>query len=259
MYQIMPGEDNELAQMMRVYLEEEGIKVHTGVTVNSIIDSGKELSVSLTSDNQQMTVAGACVLLAAGREPDVNGLSLARMGIAVENGAIQVTDTMETSLPGVCAAGDVIGGWMLAHTAMAEAKCAVRTLMGAGTPINRNVIPRCVYGMPELAAVGLTEEQAADEYRKVKVGRFPFKFNSRALAMGQASGLVKIITDTSHGEILGVHILGPAASELIAEATLAMQLEATYEDLAYVIHAHPTLSEANMEAALGVEGLSIHY
>ena len=147
---------------------------------------------------------------------------------------------------------------MLAHLAMEEGKCAVENVMGADRKMDYRAIPRCVYTSPEVAAVGLTEAEAKEEYGAIKVGRFPFVANGRALIHNETRGMIKLIADASYGQLLGVHILGLQATELIAEAVLGIRLEATFEDIASTIHAHPTLSEAMMEAALSAGGESIH-
>lgn len=147
---------------------------------------------------------------------------------------------------------------MLAHKAMAEGKCAAQNALGFPTEMDYRVVPRCVYTSPEMAAVGLTEAQAREKYENVKIGRFPFKANGKALILGESQGMVKIIADAEYGEVLGVAILGPQATDLIAEAALGISLEATVKDLAGTIHAHPTLAEAVMEAALAAEGGALH-
>jgi dihydrolipoamide dehydrogenase len=165
---------------------------------------------------------------------------------------------METSTAGIYAVGDVTGGVMLAHKAMAEGKCAAQNALGSITDMDYRTVPRCVYTSPELAAVGFTEAQAKEEYGEVKIGRFPFRANGKALILNEGQGMVKFIAGAEYGEVLGVEILGPQATDLIAEAALGITLEATYKDLADTIHAHPTLAEAVMEAALAVEGGAIH-
>jgi len=142
---------------------------------------------------------------------------------------------------------------------MDEGKCAVENIMGADCRIDYRAVPRCVYTSPEIAGVGLTETEAKEEYGNIKVGRFPFTASGRALILNETAGMTKIIADASYGEILGVHIIGPHATELIAEAVLGIKMEATFEDIASTIHAHPTLSEAMMEAALNIEGKAIHF
>jgi dihydrolipoamide dehydrogenase len=176
----------------------------------------------------------------------------------MEKGRIVANEQMEVNIPGVYAVGDVIGGLMLAHVAMDEGKCAAENIMGADCKIDYRAVPRCVYTSPELAGVGLTEAEAKEEYGAIKVGRFPFKANSKALILNDAEGMVKIIAETHYEQILGVQILGPHATDLIAEAVLGIKMEATLEEIAATIHAHPTLSEAVLETALNAEGKAIH-
>ena len=165
---------------------------------------------------------------------------------------------METNIPDVYAIGDVVGGAMLAHIAMEEGKCAAENSLGADSKMNYQAIPWCVYTSPEVAWVGLTEAEAKQEYGNIRIGQFPFMASGRALILGDTAGMVKIVSDAHYGQILGVHILGPQATELVAEAVLAIRMEATFEDIVSTIHAHPTISEAVMEAALDVGGKCIH-
>jgi dihydrolipoamide dehydrogenase len=165
---------------------------------------------------------------------------------------------METNIPGIYAAGDAIGGILLAHVASAEGEVAVENAMGKDSMIDYRVVPRCIYTMPEVAAVGLTESQAREEGLNLKVGRFPFTANPRALILGQPDGFVKVLSDAKSEEIFGIHIFGPQATELISEATLAIKMEATVSEISSTIHAHPTLSEAIRETALDAEGIAVH-
>ncbi|MFC1919550.1 dihydrolipoyl dehydrogenase, partial [Chloroflexota bacterium] len=258
MPQLIPGEDVEIAEILKARLIEEGVRVYTGAKVNSIMEEKDKALVSFVYESGDGQEFGEYVLLAVGREPATDGLGLNEAGINVQNGAIVVGNNMQTNIDNVYAAGDVTGGVMLAHVAMAEAKCAVHNAFGEAVTPGRSAVPRCVYSIPEVASVGLTQEQASAKHDRVKIGKFPFLANGRSLVLGETIGMAKVVADAKHGEILGVHIIGPGASELIAEAVLAIQLEATVEDLASTIHAHPTLSEVTMEAALGVGGRSIH-
>lgn len=258
MGQLLPGEDAEVGGILSALLKEEGIQVHVNAKVKRIVPEGEASTVYFDVAGQECRASGEKVLLATGRAPHFGGLDLDRLGIGVTNGAIVVNDRMETSVPGIYAAGDVTGGFMLAHASMAGGRCAAENAAGGSSRAERRLVPRCVFTSPEAASIGLSEAQARQKYDQVKVGRFPLKANGRAMALGQTAGMVKVVAEAPHGEILGVHILGPCASELIAEAVLAMRLEATFQDLAHTIHAHPTLSEATMEAALGVAGISLH-
>ena len=175
-----------------------------------------------------------------------------------ENGAIVVNEWMETSVAGVFAIGDVVGGKLLAHVASAEGIVAAENVTGGDSRMDYRVVPSCTFSTPEVASVGMTESEAAEAGIAVKAGRFPFAANGRALSMGEPEGFVKIVADADTAEVLGVHILGAEASQLIAEAALAMQIECTAEEIAHTIHVHPTLSEALMESAEAVLEGAIH-
>jgi dihydrolipoamide dehydrogenase len=199
------------------------------------------------------------VLVAVGRRPRTAGLEPGRVGLALdERGRIEVDGGWQTNLPGVYAIGDVVRGAMLAHKAEEEAVALVERLAGLDGHVDYDAIPSVVYTEPELASVGLTEEQARERGIEVKVGRFYFKANARAKALGREEGLVKLVADAASGRLLGAHMVGPGVSELIHEATLCLRLGGTSQDIARTCHAHPTLSEAVKEAALAVDGRSIH-
>ena len=257
--QIIPTEDLELAKSLKGVLEREGIKIFTGAQVGRIEDDseGDKLVTVNTGEGEQKLTA-ELVLVAVGRKPSLEGLGLEGVGIKTERGSIIVNDRMETGVPGIYAAGDAVGGILLAHVASAEGEVAAENALGKDSVMDYRVVPRCIYTMPEIAAVGLTESQAKEEGLDLKVGRFPFSANSKALISGQRDGFVKVLSDAGSGEIYGVHIFGPRATELISEATLAMGMEATVAEISSTIHAHPTLSEAVREAALDAEGMAVH-
>jgi dihydrolipoamide dehydrogenase len=261
MPQILPGEDTEIAQTLASGLREQGIEIYCGATINSIksTTSGESKVLFTTTAGGEELRAVEKVLLAAGRRANIDDTGIEELGITLDKGSIVVNEHMETNIPGIYAVGDVVGGLMLAHVAMAEGKCAAENIMGLDSTMDYRAIPRCIYTSPEMAGVGLTEAEANKRYQDVRIGRFPFIANGRASTLNETKGLVKIIADAKYGEILGVHILGPQASELIAEAVLAIQWGATCEELASCIHAHPTLSEAVMEASLGVDKRAIHF
>ena len=261
MPQILPTEDTEVANMLGGILEKDGIKIFTSATVKSIASAGRKGSlVSFTTKDGkgEQEVIVEKVLLSVGRQPNTDDLGVDKLGLAMEKGRIVANERMETNIPGVYAVGDVIGGLMLAHVAMDEGKCAAENIMGADCKIDYWAVPRCVYTSPELAGVGITEAEAKEEYGDIKVGRFPFKANGKALILDETAGMVKIIAEARYKQILGVQILGPHATGLIAEAVLGIKMEATLEEIAATIHAHPTLSEAVLEAALNAEGKTIH-
>ena len=258
MPQLLPTEDTEIAQALESILEEEAMDIFTNATVKSISDADSGKKVLFTTKDGEREKIAEKILVAVGRQPDLGDLELEKLNISTNRAAIVVNERMETNIPDIFAIGDVVGGTMLAHVAMAEGKCAVQNALGSDSKIDYQTIPRCIYTSPEVAGVGLTESEARERYERVQVGRFPFIGNGRALILNQTAGMVKIVADAKYGQILGVHILGPNATELIAEAVLAMRMEATFSDLGQTPHPHPTLSEAIMEAALGVEGCAIH-
>ncbi len=254
---IVPGVDNEIAEALQKALEEEGIQIYTGAKVESIKDGGKECTVQFSCGDRQETCVVDKVLSAVGRKPDLSWFDPDKLGIAQVKESLYVNDRMETSVPNIYAVGDATGGIMLAHMAMAEAECAAKNIMGQPDLIDRRAVPSCIYTAPEVAAVGITEE-AARQRGKVRVGRFPFQACGKALVINEPYGMVKIVADDSSGTVLGVHIIGPNATDMIAEAVLGISLNMTVEDLAHSIHPHPSLSEAVMESALTLCDGAIH-
>ncbi len=256
---ILMQTDEELAKRLTQMLRKDGIEFHLGSQVIGVEEQEGRPAVRYTENGQEKTAAGDAVLYATSRWPYTEGLGLQEAGVEMEGRAIKVDASMQTNLPGVYAAGDCIGGIMLAHVAWEESKVAVSNMLGKRAKMEYLAVPSVVYSTPELASVGLTEAEAHDQGYEVKVGRFPFTANGRALGMGEAVGLVKMVSEAGSGEILGAHILGPHASDLIAEPVIAMEMGATAEDIDLTIHAHPTLPEAVQEAALGTTGKMIHY
>jgi len=264
MADFLMGVDVPLARRYRAILKRQGVAVSTGVQVTDIAPAGDAgLRVTYVEKDRTQTVDGEVVLLATGRRPRVSGLGLEAIGVARSGPAVAVNAHMETSVPGVYAAGDCVGGIMLAHVASYEGEVAVENILGRPREADYAVVPNCVYTLPEIAGVGLTEEEAKRRGLAVKVTRFPFAANGRAQAFGETEGQVRMIcaqeSDGRGGRLLGVHILGPLASELIGEAALAIRLGAGAEDLARTMHQHPTLSEALMEAAMAQGDGAIHY
>ena len=257
---ILPTEDKEAAMLLEKLLASEGMKILTNATISGInsAKNGDPIVLLETKNGKEEKVVEK-VLVGVGRKPQTEGLGIDALGMNIQRGFITVNERMETSVPGIYAIGDVVGRSMLAHVASAEGKCAVENASGSMVAIDYRSVPRCIYTSPEIASVGLTESKARELYGdKIRVGRFPMVGNSMSAILGETSGFVKIITESQYGEVLGALIVGAHATELIAEATLGMQMEATYDDFVRTIHAHPTVSEAVMEAALGVEGKSFH-
>ena len=256
---ILPAEDAELTSILTRALKEDKVQIYEGATVTRIEDTEGGKSVTVSDGEAEKKLEAEVVAIAVGYKPNVDGLGLDEAGVAVNKGGIQVNEHMETSVPNIYAAGDAIGGIMLAYVAMEEGMIAAENALGRDSTIDYQAVPRCTFTLPELASVGLTEEEAIAQGYQIQVGRFPFSANSMATILDERRGLVKIITEQKYGQILGVHIIGPRATELIAEATLAMKLDATPQEIVTTIHAHPTLSEALREAALDVTGETIHF
>jgi dihydrolipoamide dehydrogenase len=253
--EILPMVDSELIAILERELKKNKITLYTETNLKSI-KPGQYANFS--TKNGEISVPAQYVLLAEGRKADVEELGIENIGVRLETGRIMVNEKMETGVSSVCAAGDVIGGPFLAHAAMAEGKVAVENALGKDSEIDYHRVPLCIGTIPEIACIGLTEAEAKAKGIKLKIGRFPFGANGLATVMGERTGLVKVISEAQYGQILGVHIIGPQASNLIPEAALAMRLEATPFEIASTIHAHPTFSEAVMEAALDVDSETIH-
>ena len=256
---VLPAEDEELTSIITKSLQDDGVAVYTGAKVTKIEDAPGGKLVTVAARDGEKKIEAEIVAIAVGYRPDTADLGLEEAGIAAVKGAIQANQRMETNVPGIYAVGDCIGKIMLAYIAMAEGEVAADNAMGKDTCMDYNVVPRCVFLMPELAAVGLTEADAASNGFKVKVGKFPFAANGMAAILGERRGLVKIVTEEKTGQILGVHIVGPRATDLIAEATLAMKLELTAKEIIATTHSHPSLCEAVREAALDISGEMIHF
>lgn len=254
---LIPGTDKEIALLLEKLIAKSGVKVITKAAVKSIVNKKTENIVTYTLAEKTETVGAEKIILTVGRKPDFSLLNIDKVGIKHEKGAIAVNSFMETNVSGIYAAGDVIGGIMLAHLASAEGEVAVKNAMGRKEAMRYKAVPSCIYTSPEVAGVGLSEEQARESY-EIDVGRFPFRGNGKALVLNEVEGMVKIIADKKYGEVLGVHIIGPHATDLIAEAVLGMNMEMTAEDLTNTIHPHPTVSEAVMEAAMALTGGPIH-
>jgi len=257
MPQLLPGEEEEIASFLKYLLEEHGVKVLTEARVTKIAEKNGEAAVVVATNDGEKTLTAEEILVAVGRVPKTHGLGLDDIKVD-DRGGIVVNRRMETSISNIYAIGDAVGRFMLAHVASAEAIVAAENVMGGSVEIEYRAVPRCVYTSPEVASVGLTEKQAALSGRQTVVGRFSFSGNSRALTLSEDRGGIKVVADTKSGEILGIHMIGPNVSEMIHEAVLAIKLEATVDDVAEMIHAHPTLSEALKEATLDANDRSIH-
>ncbi|MDR7483110.1 MAG: dihydrolipoyl dehydrogenase [Armatimonadota bacterium] len=253
---LLPLEDEEIGRGLERVFTRKGIAVHTGTTATRATPRGDRLAVALARGDQTQEVEADYVLVAVGRAPLVEGLQLEAAGVAVEQGAIVVDEAFRTSVPTVYAVGDCIARpYRLAHVASDEAMHAVETIAGVEhAPVNYQAVPRPTFSIPQVATVGLSERQATEAGYDVRVGRFVFQANSKAVIEGERDGFVKIVTDARTGEVLGVHMLGPAVTELLAEGVAVKYLEGTAVELGGAVHSHPTLSEAVREAALDALG-----
>ncbi len=261
MPRLVPLEDEEVSKELERALRKRGVKCQVDTKLEKPEQTATGIRVTgKTSKGDPVSIEAAMLLVAVGRMPYTQGLGLEGTKIKVDRGFIQVDEFQQTGEPGVYAIGDVVPTPLLAHLASKEGIVAVEHLAKQKNvrPINLRLVPNCTYCDPEVASVGLTEAKAKELGYEVKVGKFPFSASGKARIIGEEEGFVKMVADKKYDEILGVHIIGPHATELIAEACVAMQFESTAEELGRTMHAHPTISETIMEAAEGVHGLAIH-
>jgi dihydrolipoamide dehydrogenase len=255
---ILSTVDEELVRRLTQLLSRQGVDIHTNSPLSEVRQGSKGLEVVFQRPQGQAMVSADVVLIATGRAPYTGGLGLDAVGIELHKGAIVVDEYMATNVRGVYAVGDVTGGYMLAHVASYQGEIAVEHALGGRRAADYKAVPNCVFTTPEIAGVGLTEQEVKERGIAYNKSRFPFTASGRALAMGHTTGLVKMLCERDTGKVLGLHIMGPHASDLVAEGAVAIQLGATAADLAHTIHAHPTLSEAVMEAAMGQAEGPIH-
>jgi dihydrolipoamide dehydrogenase len=252
---LVPVEDEEVSSQLARSFGRRGMTLQTGVKVTSVKPGGA--GVVVETDGGRFEAEQ--ILMAVGRAAKVKGLGLETLGVALDRGFVKVSPRMETSVKGVYAIGDMAGPPLLAHKAMAEGVVAAEAIAGREPrPIDYTNVPSCTYCRPQIASIGLTEARAKENGREITVGKFPFTASGKAAALGDTEGFVKVVADKATGEILGVHILGPEATEVIHEFAVGRTLEATLEEIIHTIHAHPTLSEAALEATLGALGQAIH-
>jgi dihydrolipoamide dehydrogenase len=256
---ILPAEDAELTSILKRALTEDGVQIYEGTKVTAIADIESGKSITISNGEVEKKLKAEVVAIGVGYTPNTDNIGLTEAGVALNKSAIQVSENMQTSISNIYAAGDVIGGMMLAYVAMEEGIIAAENALGKDSKIDYQVVPRCVFTSPEMSSVGLTEEEAVAQEYQIQVGKFPFAANGMATILGERRGLVKIITEQKYGQLLGIHIIGPQATELIAEATLAMKLDVTPQEIVATIHSHPSLSEAFREAALDISGETIHF
>jgi dihydrolipoamide dehydrogenase len=257
---ILPLSDGEIANALHRSLLKQGLAFHLGTKVTGAGTQGGQVVVDAQHEGRDVRFQGDKVLVAVGRRPFTKGLGLSEIGVRTDerSGRVLVDENFETNVKGIFAIGDLIEGPMLAHKAEEDGIACVERLAGMKTHVNYDTVPSVVYTWPEVASVGLTEEQVKAAGRDYRVGKFPFTANPRARCMDETEGMVKILADARTDRLLGVHIIGPRASDLIAECATAMEFAGSAEDIARICHAHPTLSEAVREAALAVGRRAIH-
>jgi dihydrolipoamide dehydrogenase len=254
---ILSNMDREIVKRMGVFLKKQKIKVMTGTEVKGIQETPDGLLVTAVGKKGEISYTADKVLVATGRRPCIQGVGLEALGVACKDGFITVNEDYETSVKGIYAIGDVIGGTMLAHLASAEGATAVERMAVLESHVDYEAVPSCIFTFPEIAAVGLTEEEMDNRGIGTKIGKFPFIANGKAAAMGEKDGLVKVIADADD-IIRGVHILGPHASDLIQEAAVVVRNRMKLKDVISTIHPHPTLGEAFHEAVLDAAGRAVH-
>jgi dihydrolipoamide dehydrogenase len=258
---VVPVEDEDISKELARLFKKRGIDINLSIKDTKIEKNKDGALVSWTDSNgKPQSKQAEKVLVAVGRSPRTADIGLDKVKITPDRGFVMTNEWMETTEPGVYAIGDIVGGMpQLAHVgSMAGLVVAARLAGKYARPINRARIPGCTYTDPQIASVGLTEAQAREKGYQVKVGKFPFVGNSKATILDSHDGFVKVVSDAKYGEILGVHIIGPYATEIIAECVTALQLEATVEEMMFTIHAHPTVAEALLDGFSSVEGLAVN-
>ena len=260
MENILPVEDKEVSETLAKSFKKRGIEIHTSTKVEKVEVKENSVIVTIDKDGKKLELKAEKVISAIGVTGNVEGFGLEELVVEIERGHIKVDmQTYQTNIPGVYAIGDVIGAPWLAHVASAEGIHCIESIKGLNPPqINYDSIPGCTYCQPQVASIGMTEKKAKEGGYELKIGKFPFMASGKAFAAGERDGFVKLIFDAKYGELLGAHIIGNEATELIAEIGIAKSMEATFESIVKTVHAHPTLSESIMEAAANAYGESIH-
>jgi dihydrolipoamide dehydrogenase len=257
---LVPLEDEEISKDLKKEFDKRGIKSLVGNKVEGVEATKTSVKVKVSAEGKETALEADQALVAIGFRPNSKGLGLEEAGVKIsERGFVEINDKMQTSVPNIYAIGDVTGKLMLAHVGSAMGIIAAENIAGAETiTLDYEMMPRATYCQPQVASFGLTEAQAKERGYQIKIGRFPFQANGKALGLGDYAGWVKIVVDEKYGEILGAHMIGPEVTELLPELTLAHMMELTPHEVARNVHAHPTLSEVLMEAAHGAEGSPIH-
>ncbi len=258
--EILPAEDPEIAELARTSFEKDGIRILTNAKVAAVEKGPDNVTATIVhASDKRETITADRLISAVGVVGNIEGLGLEGLGVQIDKGLIATDGIGRTNVPGLYAIGDVAGPPMLAHKAEHEGVICVESIKGLDVhPLDKSRVPACTYSRPQIASVGLSEARAKSEGRKVRVGRFPFRANGKALALGEREGLVKTIFDANTGELLGAHMVGAEVTELIQGFVIAMQLEATEEDLMHTVFPHPTLSEMMGESALAAYGRALH-
>ncbi|MBM4763380.1 dihydrolipoyl dehydrogenase [Bacillus sp. B15-48] len=255
---LLPGEDAKVVSILENNLKKSGVTMYTSSKVINVDNANQQIHVETNEGKIQLEANK--VLVSVGRKPRVTGLNLENIGVKLtKQGSIQVNEAMETTIPGIYACGDVIGGMQLAHVGFHEGKVAAANACGEVETVQYHVVPRCIYTSPEIASVGLNESQAKEQYGDIRIGEFSFSANGKAMIEGERVGKVKVIVEAEYNEIVGVSIIGPHATELIGQGVIMMHSEMTADAMKDLITAHPTLSESIHEALLSVIGEQIHF
>ena len=252
---ILATEDIQVIRHIQLFMKRKGITIHTGAKLTHVKKSDAGVTAVLESGEE---LSAQKMLVSIGRRYNTDGIGLEKVGVRTENGKIVVDAQMQTNVAGIYAVGDVASRYLLAHVASAEGKVAAQNCLGDSVEMDYQVIPWCVFTLPEIGHVGMTEKEATDEGYEVKIGRFPYAANGKALGLRETDGFVKTVSDADNGDILGVHIVGTHASTLIHEAAVAIRMGGTTMDIASTVHAHPTLAEMVMESAEAAYDRAIH-
>jgi dihydrolipoamide dehydrogenase len=257
---LVPLEDEEVSKELEKEFKKHGIKCLVGHKVDSVETTKTGARVKVSAEGKELTLEAEQALVAIGFRPNSKGFGLEEVGVKInERGFVEISEKMQTNVPNIWAIGDVTGKLMLAHVGSAMGIVAAENIAGAETvTLDYEMLPRATYCQPQVASFGLTEAQAKERGHSIKIGRFPFQANGKALGLGDYAGWIKIVVDEKYGELLGAHMIGPEVTELLPELTLAHLMELTPHEIARNVHAHPSLSEVLGEAAHAAEGMPIH-
>ena len=256
---LLPNEDEEISQVLERSFSRQGINFLTGARVKAATKAKSGVQLQVEQEGKDTTLDADYVLVAVGVQANVEELGLDKIGVGLERGYVKIDASMATNVPGVYAIGDVTGILLLAHVAQAQGVLAMERIAGQESPdLNYELMPKATYCHPQVTSFGLTEKQAVERGHQVKIGKFPFQANGKALAIGNTEGMVKVVADKEYGELLGAHMIGPDVTEMLGELSLGRLLEGTTHEIGWLVHSHPTLSEALKEAALNADGQAIH-